>query len=391
MNMQWKRSAAGLLAAWTLAAALPAVPAAAAEDFSAVVLSDGTVAVHCDNPALTEAVVPETLNGYKVTALDEGCFAENTELTQVTLPESLNAIGESAFYGCEKLTGITIPESVTAIGTNAFSGCASLTEICVPASVTQIGAYAFDNTESVTAFEVASENAVYTAQDGVLFDKDMSTLLKYPEARPDTAYQVPDSCTAIADWAFIGSQFLEKIDLNRVTSIGEDAFYYCVKLQSIDIPEGVTELVGGAFCYCAELQSVTLPSTLKSIGENCFFSCTSLTEIELPDGLEAIHPYAFFHCTSLSSLTVPDSIVTMTSCCMGYCYDETAQGTAVQEDFTVFVTKASPAYKYASSNDIAWKLYYPNALYYILIGAAAAVILGLSIAIAVVLKKRKAS
>ena len=69
---------------------------------------------------------------------------------------------------------------------------------------------------------------------------------------------------------------------------------------------------------------------------------------------------------------------------MGYCYDETAQGTAVQEDFTVFVTKASPAYKYASSNDIAWKLYYPNALYYILIGAAAAVILGLSIAIAVV-------
>ena len=126
--MQWKRSAAGLLAAWTLAVALPAVPAAAAEDFSAVVLSDGTVAVHCDNPALTEAVVPETLNGYKVTALDEGCFAENTELTQVTLPESLNAIGESAFYGCEKLTGITIPESVEYIGKQAFVKLVSSTD-----------------------------------------------------------------------------------------------------------------------------------------------------------------------------------------------------------------------------------------------------------------------
>ncbi|MBQ2263830.1 MAG: leucine-rich repeat domain-containing protein [Oscillospiraceae bacterium] len=389
--MQLKHFASALLSACMLAAAVPAVPASAeTADFSYTVLEDGSVSVYCNDPELTEVQVPASIDGYSVSALADSCFSQNAVLTEITLPDGLKSIGDMAFYGCESLAGITLPEGLDTIGSNAFTGCSSITEFHIPASVTEIGAYAFDTTENLTAFSAATDNAVYTVQDGVLFDKEMSTLIKYPEARQETAYTVPDSCTSVMDWAFIGTQNLEQIDLNNVTAIGEDAFYYCIKLKSVTIPEGVIDLIGGVFCYCVELESVVLPSTLKTIGENCFYSCTALKDITLPEGLEKIGAYAFFHCTSLDSLTVPKSVITVTSCCMGYCYDEAAEGTAVQEGFTLYVTKGSPAHTYASSNGIAWeKAANPYMLYYILIGAAAVIIIGLAAGIAVVLRKRK--
>lgn len=386
--MKRTRFAAGLLAAGLLTAALPVLPAAAAgEDFSYVLLQDGTAAVTCTNTELTAAEVPSVIDGYTVSALADGCFLENTALTEVSLPDGLTSIGAQAFYGCSSLAGITFPESLTVIGENAFFGCSALPEVSIPASVAEIGAFAFDTTEYVTSFTVSPDNAAYASQDGVLFDKDMTTLIKYPEARPDTAYTVPDPCTEIEDWAFIGAQYLEQIDLNRVTSIGEDAFYYCIALQSIAVPEGVTELIGSTFSCCTSLQSVKLPSTLKSIGENCFYSCVSLTDIALPEGLEKIGAYAFYHCTSLESLTVPASVITISSSCMGWCYDEAAAGSVVQEGFTLRFPKGSPAHTYAESNGIAWEYTAGKTFYYVLIAAAAAVIAALTIAIVRIVKK----
>lgn len=388
--MHLKQYAAGLLSALTLTAMLSVLPAAAAgtETFGYQMLDDGTVAVVCKNPELAQADVPAMLDGYQVSALADGCFSGNTALTSVTLPEGLLAIGNDAFYGCEALAEITIPDSVTTLGSYAFYGCSALTEMALSASVTEIGDYAFDTTEGITAFTVDADNAVYTSQDGVLFDKDLTTLLKYPEARPDKSYTVPSSCKTIADWAMIGTQYLEQIDLGHVTSIGEDAFYYCVGLKSIVIPEGITELKGAVFCYCTSLESVTLPSTLKSIGENCFYSCTSLTDITLPEGLEKIEGYAFFHCTSLKALTIPKSVKTLISNCVGYYYSEDAGGMAVQEDFTAYVTKGTPAYRYITSNEIAWKSAPTNTIYYVLIGAAAVIIIGLIAGIIVVSRKK---
>lgn len=335
-------------------------------DFSYTVLDDGTASVSCENPTLTEIEIPAAIDGYPVSALAEYCFSEQTALTEIILPEG-----------------------IASIGAHAFSGCTGLQTIEIPASVTDIGLYAFDSTTELTAFTVAEGNPAYTAQDGVLFDKSMQTLIKYPESRPDTSYAVPDTCESIADWAFIGSQYLEQIDLKNVTSIGEDAFYYCVKLKSITVPEGVTDLIGGVFCYCVELESVTLPSTLKSIGENCFYSCTALTEIELPKGLEKIGAYAFFHCTSMHELTIPKSIITMTERCVGYCYDEAAGGMAVQEGFTLYVTKGTPARVYASSNDIPWKEDTSDLMFGLMIAGAVVIIGALAAVNVIVIKKRK--
>lgn len=389
---------AGVLLSVLLLTGMPVLSAAADTannkstdgNFSCTILEDGTAAVYCENPQLERAVIPEVIGGYTITALADGCFSQNTALTEVVFPSGLTAIGEGAFSGCENLADLTLPDTLTEIGSNAFHGCSALTEISIPASVEHIGVYAFDTTENIAEFIVDDANPAYSDLDGVLFDKTAATLIKYPEARPDTAYTVPASCTAIADWGFIGTQSLEQVNLGNVTSIGEDAFYYCVNLRSIVIPEGVTELVGGAFCYCTSLESITLPSTLKRIGENCFYSCTALKELTLPEGLEAIGASAFFHCTSLKSLNVPKSVITVTAYCMGYCYSEEAQGSVVQDDFTLYVTRGTPGFTYASSNDIPYKIQLGNTPYYLLIGAAAIIIIALIAGIVVVVKKRRA-
>lgn len=397
--MHFIKQMASLLSAAALAAALPLIPAAAADgeydgkssdgNFGYTLLDDGSISVSCINSQLEKAVVPSEIDGHAVTALTDGCFAKSTHITEVTLPEGLTVIGDGAFNACEKLTQAKLPETVTTIGENAFYGCSGLTEITIPAAVTEIQSYAFDTTEGMTAFHVAQGNTAYSSQDGVLFDKNAVNLIKYPEAKSDAEYAVPDTCRSIADWAFIGAQYLEEIDLGKVNAIGEDAFYYCVKLRSVKIPEGVKELVGAAFCYCIALEEVKLPSTLESVGENCFYSCTSLKKVVLPEGLKRIDSYAFFHCTSLASINIPKSVETISSFCIGYRYDEATEGKAPQKDLTVSVVKRTPGYTYASSNDLTLKIVSGISLYHVLLGVAIAAIAVLAAAIVIILKKRR--
>ena len=90
-----------------------------------------------------ELTVPETVDGITVTALADGCFENCTELTSVTLPQTLLAIGEDAFRGCTALRGIEIPESVVFIGESAFAGCSSMEAVCVYGSLKHVGRGAF--------------------------------------------------------------------------------------------------------------------------------------------------------------------------------------------------------------------------------------------------------
>ncbi len=397
--MHFMKQAAVLLSALMMAAALPMLSAAAADEefdgksadgkFGYNLRDEGGISVYCTDPQIETAEVPSEIDGYAVTALKEGCFSKSPLITEVTLPEGLLVIGEGAFSSCEKLTGLTIPESVTTIGTNAFYGCMGLKEITIPAAVTEIQSYAFDTTEGMTAFHVAEGNPAYSSHDGVLYDKNAVTLIKYPEAKPDASYTVAGTCKTIEDWAFVGAQHLTEIDLGKVDTIGEDAFYYCVALKSVEIPEGVQELVGAAFCYCVALEDVKFPSTLQSIGENCFYSCTSLQEVVLPKGLKRIDAYAFFHCTSLKSINIPSSVENISGYCIGYFYDDSAEGSAVQKDLTVKVAKRTPGYTYASSNDLTVKTVSDVSLYHILIAVTVVLIIVLLAAIVIVLKKQR--
>lgn len=372
--MKWRQIPALCLSLGVLLMGLPASAAEKATDFDGFspdallgyhLQDDGTASVSCVDAAVTAVSVPETIDGYTVTALEDACFYECTELTSVTLPETLTQIGKEAFFYCD-----------------------SLTDVHIPAAVTQIGDYAFDSTVELAAFDVAEENTAYKAVDGVLFNEAGTLLIKYPESKADADYTVPDGCTVLEDWAFIGAQYLETVDLNQVQQIGDDAFCYCVSLREAVIPEGVTDLPANLFAQCIKLETVQIPTTVRSIGENCFYSCTSLQNITLPEGLETLGAYALFHCTSLRTLVLPESLVNLSPNCVGYHYDDSIQGVAVNPNCTFYVTKNSTAHRFIKSSGIPFEVQTDFTLWYSVgIVGLCAVIAGLVIAILMVRKK----
>jgi len=187
-------------------------------------------------------------------------------LQSVEIPDSVHSIGARTFSFSGLVGVINIPASVTTIGLNAFKKVSRLTSInvsplndayesingvlftkgaealicypsgrkgeslAIPASVTSIESGAFFSCK-LSNFTVDVNNQYFASKDGVLFNKDITLLIKYPEGRTDSTYDIPDS----------------------VITIGEGAFYQCSSLESVVIPEGVESIEGEAFYACNKL------------------------------------------------------------------------------------------------------------------------------------------
>ena len=255
-----------------------------------------------------------------VTSIEDLTFRECESLTSVTIPSSVTSIGERAFYSCSRLTSVTIPDGVTSIGEQAFSFCKSLTSVAIPASVTSIGACAFNGCLRLTSINVADDNADYSSKDGVLFNKEMTTLMQYPARKTDTQYAIPNSVTSIDDSAFYCSDLTSVTISNSVTSIGYSAFCNCTSLESVTIPNSVTSIGAWAFNNCSNLTSVTIPNSVTSIGWHAFSSCTSLTSVTIPNSVTSIGDSAFGYCKSLKSVTIPNSVTSIGASTFSGCY-----------------------------------------------------------------------
>ena len=313
----------------------PKAEAATYDIYTYAVSSDGTITItDCKGSASGAITIPSEIDGKSVTSIGEkafwgctgltsvtipnsvtsigdGAFLECTGLTSITIPNSVTSIGDWAFDGCTGLTSITIPNSVTSIGNWAFGGCTGLTSITIPNSVTSIGR-AFDGCTGLTSINVASENNYYSSNNGVLFNKKKTELIRYPEGKSQTSYTIPDSVTSIGGNAFRRCSSLTSITIpNSVTSIGDRAFVGCTDLKSITIPDSVTSIGEVAFAGCTDLTSITIPDSVTSIGYGTFDGCTGLTSITIPNSVTSIGDWAFYHCTGLTSITIPNSVTSI--------------------------------------------------------------------------------
>ena len=205
-----------------------------------------------DCKSLTSISVPDSVN-----AIGNGAFSGCSSLASINIPNSVTTIRGSAFCNCLSLTSITIPESVTSIEIAAFSGCSSLTNITIPDLVDTIGDHAFYNCSSLTNITVSENNKYFSSLNGVLFNKDKTELITYPNGNERTEYTIPDS----------------------VTSIIEGAFAYCSNLITVKIPDSVTDITDKTFYVCSSLTSVTIPDSVTHIGYNAFKYCKNLTSI----------------------------------------------------------------------------------------------------------------
>lgn len=153
-------------------------------------------------------------------------------ITHFTIPNGVTTIGYCAFSGCYALQSIEIPNSVISIEDCAFSGCKVLRNIDIPDSVRVVWESAFDGCSALQSINVGENNEQYTSIDGVLFNKKLTSIIKFPQGKELKVYEIPRSVTIINNRAFNGCSVLQRIDIpNRVTSIGDSSFFRCSSLQ----------------------------------------------------------------------------------------------------------------------------------------------------------------
>lgn len=239
----------------------------------------GVTITRYKGPDSGEVVIPKTIEGYAVKWIG-------------------GAWQDKVFQGCTGITSIVIPDSVISIDVSAFSGCTSLAKITV-----------------------SPDNKNYSSVDGVLFNKDMTILVRYPEGAANSSYVVPNSVVEIYNNAFIGCNFIKSITLSKgLKKIYDGTFANLTNLESVIVQEGVQHIGNKAFENCSSLKQISLPESLISIGSvykgnpndfsaseyfqygRTFYGCTSLEEVKIPDNVEIIGYSTFYGCTSLSKV-----------------------------------------------------------------------------------------
>ncbi len=317
------------------------------------------------NKNIAEVVIPEEIDGFKIIGIKENAFSGNNITTSITLPSSLEYIGDSAFSDCTALTEITIPDSVTSIGDFTFYNCESLSELIfgdnivhfgtstirycknltslrLPSCMTKLEYFFFYGCESLT--EITIPRNVKDISYSILYGSNISEITVDSN---NTYFDSRNNCNAIIETAtnklIVGTE--HTIIPKGVTSIGEFAFANCDGLKKIQIPSTITEIGTGAFLFCDNVESdIYIPASVTSIGECAFGRCGKINSIEvdsnnkyfdsrnncnaiiekssnklikgcgktvIPDTVSVIGKSAFYNCNDLYNIEIPSSVKTI--------------------------------------------------------------------------------
>jgi hypothetical protein len=283
--------------------------------------NNGPITITGYTGSQTVVSVPSTINGLPVATIGDYAFYAHTNVSSVTIPNSVSRIGMWAFLSCIRLTNFSMGSSITNIGDGAFTGCTSLGSIRIDAGVTHIGDSVFYYCGSLTNIMVDPLNAFYSSLDGVLFDKNRVTLIQFPGGKTGS-YTMPNSVTQISEIAFRYATNVTRIEISEgVTSIGTATFEGCSGLVNVTIPEGVGNIGDYAFRDSTRLVQVTIPSQVSRIGSGAFQGCIGLTNLTIGSSVTNIAELAFANCESLTSVAIPDSVVSIGNWACYFCVD----------------------------------------------------------------------
>ena len=312
----------------------------------------------CDN--LTSVTLPNS-----ITNIPRNAFSGCSNLTSVTIPEGVITIGHSAFSYCnllnlslpnslqtiengaeyfdngafegnKNLTEVTIPDNVTALGAYTFEGCTALSQVTLPDGLLSIGACTFQNCTSLKT---------------ITFGADLLTIGEnaFENCSALSSVAIPDKVSIIPKYAFYNCSVLSQVSLpKQLATIEVAAFMNCKSLSSIILPEGLTTIEGAAFYDCnltnlllpqslrtigegvvivgattsdyhgafeknSNLTTITIPQFVTTLGSDAFAECAALSQVTLSEGLTTIGARAFYNCSALKTIQLPKSINSLVS------------------------------------------------------------------------------
>lgn len=272
------------------------------------------------HPLLRSIVIPEG-----VTTIQWSSFSNCSALERVVLPQSVTSIGAYAFEGCTALKEIDLPSQLETLESSAFHGCKSLASVTFPAGLRSIGSFGFSGTALTS---VALPEGLEEIGEAAFYDCKSLSHVYVPatvktigaDAFRDTPWTKDQGQTekiTILNGILVDSNPAlirgGHLDIPQgVHAIAGEALALC-GMETVTIPEGVTEIGDYAFNTCGSLTGVELPKSLRTIGRAAFTGCRSFTDIVIPDGVTEIGVWAFDNCNSLKAITIPASVTTIGS------------------------------------------------------------------------------
>ena len=237
---------------------------------------------YCSN--LVSIIIPSNVSSISGNII-QGC----TSLSSVKVNENnsyydsrdncnaiINTASNTLIAGC---MNTIIPNTVVAIGNTAFNGCTKLSSINIPSSVASIGSYVFNGCSGLNHITVEDGNSIYDSRNNcnAIIRTSDNTLIA-----GSNSSIIPEGIVFIGEYAFSYRSGLQAIVIpSSVRYIENGAFMSCSGLSSITIPEGVTSISSSSFYYCTSLTEVTIPSTASTIGYNIFNGCSNLTSVKV--------------------------------------------------------------------------------------------------------------
>ena len=239
-----------------------------------------------------------------VVALGEGAFMQ-LPLTAVSIPKSVASYGKKVFYGCDDIETVIVGAKTPAALTSDVFTCTSRATLIVPTG--SLAAYEKANVwkNFLKRIEISSSTLPIQFADSQVkelcvanWDQDGDKELSYAEAAAVTDLgEVFKNNTNI-------QSFDELQYFTGLTTIGDQAFYYCYRLTSVVLPETVTAIGASAFQYCFYLSSIRLSENLENIASDAFWNCVRLTSIRIPAKVSSIGDTVFGYCTQLTDVSV---------------------------------------------------------------------------------------
>ena len=278
-------------------------------------------------------VIPETLNVKKgtsvvpctVVAVGQAAFAFN-EVYTVQYPATCKELKDRVFR-LASLKECVIPDQIEKIGDNVFQDCKDIAKIEIGKGLKSMGETPFMNCQYLKTITVSPENTILTAQDNILYSKDMTKLYLCPSEIRTPKIVVPNTVKEIEDYAFLSCIYIKELVLNEgLERIGEEALFNCSWLTELTIPASVQEIGYRALTLlqaCEKIQVAEGNKTFeaKSDGVNegkllinktknslvtCLYKGTK--DVTVPEGIKIIEPYAFLSCRWTAAVKLPSSV-----------------------------------------------------------------------------------